>query len=244
MEVLISIIALVFTMLGLHFSEKSRLVKISDNIYTLLRQFHELRSEVIDSQDRVACNRHNRKLVDVQLQIKHLLIEANKIKFACLSLPQRRLLADTCEDLLYYKEAEKHWKKCLSKRFVSDDIKAEYYRRYAQFLYEINKEKEGCAAYRKALELKNDNDGSIYINVQTYRNWIGDIFCKIKMGGYKSYHSQEDSPDYYVPLVKGLLNEMNNLSGKIKDARKREKCYKQVEGCDKEYRDCLKHRSN
>lgn len=227
-EIFTTVIVAVFTVLGVYLSERARAIKLFDNMYSLFRQRYEAMCGNSIMRDE--------KMAFIQLQLKHLLIETRHLNFVRFSPPQLRLLADVCETLMYYEDAKAYWKKCLSKQFFSKEIEAEYYRQYAQFLYKINEDKKGCDTYREAVKmLPNDNDGRLYINVQTYINWIGNVINKSNSYTYKSYHSQQGTPDYFVPLVKDLLQDATELSEKIKNCKMQKQCFRKIQNLELDY---------
>lgn len=167
-SILSAVIIASVTFLGLYLTEKSRLTKITDDLFSIWQEWNALHYK--------KTNMFPNEKADIQLKMKHLLYEAIHIRIVRMSKPQLRLIADSCEELLYYNEANNYWKKCFKKKFDLPEIEAEYRRRYAQFLYQILDYKEGNAQFINALSLKGKNDGQKYINICTYQAWINCIF--------------------------------------------------------------------
>lgn len=195
-------------LVGLYLTSKARKTKVIDKIFTLYRELRKLKSE-----ERPDLN----DLADLQLQIKHLMLEimnAQKWSFVKLTQSQNRIMADCCEEFLYYNKANDYWIKCFAKTFQLIEIESEYHRRYAQFLYSIDEFAKGDAEYNKALELPNDNDGRIYINIESYCSWIQCIMDKayeLKPSLSKEKYKEINS------LIKKLLHQVRKLARNIKD---------------------------
>ena len=110
-------------------SSQSRLVEMIDKIYELSLQRNSL-------QCKKSTDLNLQELAEVQLQMKHLLFEIDEsVNPNELSQSQNRLLADSFEELLYYDYAQKYWNLVFEDIFAVPELKAEYYRRYAEFLY-------------------------------------------------------------------------------------------------------------
>lgn len=189
-----------FTLLGLYLTVKSRTTTVFDKIHTLYRDLMNLKEKKALNK-KVSTN----KIASLQLQIKHLLlevIETRKFRFLKFSQSQNRMIADCCEELLYYDEAQKYWNRCFSSYFLLAEVESEYHRRYAQFLYNINKNKEGDAEFDKALLLANSNDGRKYINAYTYYQWATSIFLLMK--NLNSKYSSINTEVYKKQVIKKL----------------------------------------
>lgn len=129
-------------------------------------------------------------------------IETRMFRFFNFSQSQNRMIADCCEELLYYDEAQKYWNRCFSSSFSLAEVESEYHRRYAQFLYHINKSAEGDKEFEKALLLVNSNDGRKYINAFTYYQWGNCIY--VLMDNNKSKDSSINVEDYKELIVEKL----------------------------------------
>lgn len=202
-EVVVAVIALIVTatisIFSLYRIEKTRLMENIDELYSLVNRIEKVRYclGLVDNEKKIPIIRlfsrdilincgyqgitTENELACLQLQAKHLLIEIRRLKLVRLrilklSQPQLRLLADVCEASMYYSDADVFWKHCLKKRFINKEIKAEYYRRYGQFLYDkMNDYKRGKICFDISLDLPNDNNGRSYINYCTYCAWINCI---------------------------------------------------------------------
>lgn len=217
METIIgAIITAIIPLIVLYFTEKSRLTTIMDDLFSLKREWNAVRYK----KDEAYPN----EISDIQLKMKHLLVEVMKIKLVRMSQPQLRLIADTCEDLLYYYEAKKYWKKCFKKKFIIPEIESEYHRRYAQFLYEkLLDYNMGEEEYHKALKLSNDNAGQRYINYSTYISWIYDILeseTNILFDKKLLPHNTE--------LIDNCITNARFVSQGILNRHQRDGCHKEI----------------
>lgn len=211
-----TIITIVLTLLGMYFTEKSRLTTIMDDLFSLKHEWNLARHREKEA--------YPNEISNIQLKIKHLLIEVMKISLVRMSQPQLRLIADTCEDLLYYDEANKYWKKCLKKKFIIPEIESEYHRRYAQFLYEkLLYYNMGEEEYNKAIKLSNDNAGQRYINYSTYTSWINDI-----LESEKSIHFNKELLPHNTELLDNCIKKARFVSQGILNRNQREECHKEI----------------
>ena len=106
-----------FTLLGSYLAEKSRITSHFDKMFSLYRELRLLKQKPCHPS-RIEIR--SSEISELQLQIKHLYLEiGNKnIKIAPrLTQPQCRMMADCCEEFLYFNEAKKYWKKCFSYGF-------------------------------------------------------------------------------------------------------------------------------
>jgi len=162
------------------------------------------------------------EISNIQLKIKHLLVEVMNIKLVRMSQPQLRLIADTCEDLLYYNEANEYWKKCLMKKFIIPEIESEYHRRYAQFLYEkVLDYNKGDEEYNKAIKLPNDNAGQRYINYFTYISWANDI-----INSERNILFEKKLLPHNTELLDNCIRNAKFISQGILNRDQRDECHK------------------
>lgn len=111
-------------------SSRKRLTDLIDKVYDLS---YERRCLLLGKEDGKYT-----KIAEMQLRMKHLLFEIEGIALSeSLLQPQNRLLAESFEDLLYFDYAQKYWSKVFERCFATPELKAEYQRRYGQFLYTI-----------------------------------------------------------------------------------------------------------
>ena len=249
-EIFIAGAALIVTManvcLGIYLTTKYRMTKIIDKIHELSLKRMEIKQNIqnnrinknyaIDNNSETRkkkCeNKSNHlysKLSDIQLQIKHLLLEALNIKYIKLTQSQYRLLADCCEEYFYYSTAESLWLKVFSKKFLIPEMESEYHRRYAQFLYEIHKEEKAIMQFEYALTLSNSNDGCALINMKTCEAWLVCIYKKIKKDRGKNIHVDKVSPFYYYDFAKYVHELGLNSLRYIKNQETRNNCYSELE---------------
>ena len=143
-------------------SYQTRIANLVDKMYELSAKREELMKRT-DSLSAIA---------EVQLQMKHLLFEIDNLaEYTPLSQPQKRLLADSFEYLLYFDYADKYWTDIFKETFPTPEVEAEYYRRYGQFLYFKGDFEKGKTAMLRSLKLPNNNDSRRYINFHTYIDW-------------------------------------------------------------------------
>lgn len=193
-------------------STKSNLTNMVNQVYILVKERHQLLIKGIRESEAVE------QISDIQLQIKNLLFEIDQFSgVEKLTQTQSRLLADTFEDFLYYDYAHKYWNKVLFSPFSSIEMEAEYYRRYAQFLYAIQDYQNGDIAFKKSLSLPNDNDGRRYINIQTYTDWAT---YKFKNKAELFYLQKEKERETDIPQfsdIYELLHEAYALIQEVND---------------------------
>lgn len=217
METIIgAIITAIITLIVLYFTEKSRLTTIMDDLFSLKREWNTVRYKNEKA--------YPDEMSDIQLKMKHLLVEVMKINLVRMSQPQLRLIADTCEDLLYYNEAKKYWKKCLKKKFVIPEIESEYHRRYAQFLYEkLLDYNRGEGEYNEAIKLSNDNAGQRYINYSTYISWINDI-----LDSERNILFDKSLLPHNTELLDNCITKAKFVSQGILNRDQRDGCHKEI----------------
>ena len=217
METIIGvIITAIISLIVLYFTEKSRLTTIMDDLFSLKREWNMVRYKNEKA--------YPDEMSDIQLKMKHLLVEVMKIKLVRMSQPQLRLIADTCEDLLYYNEARKYWKKCLKKKFVIPEIESEYHRRYAQFLYEkLLDYNSGEEEYKRAIKLSNDNASQRYINYSTYISWIYDI-----IDSETNILFDKELLPHNTELLDNCITKAKLVSQGILNRDQRDGCHKEI----------------
>ena len=166
-----------YTRRSVRLSAKTRLAELIDKVYTLSQERQTLLSEKKEGDTE--------KMAEIQLQMKHLLFEIDEMsRFQKLSQAQNRLLAETFGKTLYEDYARKYWSRVFEDEFSVPELEAEYYRRYAQYLYEKGDFKYGEIAFEKSLSvLDNDSDSRRYINSQTYTDWATLEFVR-ERGNY------------------------------------------------------------
>ena len=106
-----------------------RMAELIDKVHTLFQERQALLSEKKEG--------YTMKVAETQLQMKRLLLEIDEM--ACyqkLSQAQNRLLAEISGEMLYEDYARKYWGRVFEDEFPFPELEAEYYRRYAQYLYE------------------------------------------------------------------------------------------------------------
>ena len=157
---------------GLSLKHSLRMAGLIDRVYALSRERGALLSEKKEG--------YAIKLSETQLQMKRLLLEIDEMAcFQKLSQAQNRLLAETFGDLLYEEYARKYWGRVFEDEFPLPELEAEYYRRYAQYLYDHGHREEGETAFEKSLSvLPNDSDNKRYINSQTCTDWAALEFVR------------------------------------------------------------------
>lgn len=211
-----AVIAAIVAFLGLYLTEKNRLTKIIDDLFSLKREWNTIRYKKEKA--------YPDEIPDIQLKMKHLLVEVMKIRFIRMSQPQLRLVADVCEDLLYYDKAKKYWGKCFKKKFAIPEIKSEYHRRYAQFLYEkVLDYNKGEKEYNKAINLPNENAGQRYINYSTYTSWIHDI-----LDSETNILFNKELLPHNTELLDNCIKKARSVSQGILNRNQRDSCYKEI----------------
>ena len=154
-----------------------RMAELIDKVHTLFQERQALLSEKKEG--------YTMKVAETQLQMKRLLLEIDEMAcFQKLSQAQNRLLAEISGEMLYEDYARKYWGRVFEDEFPFPELEAEYYRRYAQYLYDNGHWEEGETAFEKALSvLANDSDNKRYINSQTYTDWATLEFVR-ERGNY------------------------------------------------------------
>lgn len=191
-------------------SSKSRLTNLTDRVYDLVKE----RNLLIQKTEK----EYLPLLSDVQLQTKHLLFEIDQSSHTeSLTQAQNRLLAETFETLLYYNYAQKYWDKVFKTSFTIPEIKAEYYRRYGQFLYTKHEYEKGEEAFRKSLLLQNDSDEKRYINLQTYTDWSQMEFIRESHGYHLNRSKNVEQPFPKFTKAYNILKEAEVLLDQFQD---------------------------
>ena len=154
-----------------------RMAELIDKVHTLFQERQALLSEKKEG--------YTMKVAETQLQMKRLLLEIDEMAcFQKLSQAQNRLLAEISGEMLYEDYARKYWGRVFEDEFPFPELEAEYYRRYAQYLYDNGHWEEGETAFEKSLSvLANDSDNKRYINSQTYTDWATLEFVR-ERGNY------------------------------------------------------------
>lgn len=231
METVISFVSLLVSLInilgialaGLYLTMRTRITTIFDKILSLNRELNELKHQKVVNLNDIA---------ELQLRIKHLMMEIfemRKWRFPKLSQSQNRLMADCCEYFLYFEESEKFWKKCFQKDFPLIEMKSEYHRRYAQYLYHTKNYTKGDEEYNKALELPNDTDGRRYINIETYIAWTYGLLSQI------SQKCQDSQIEQIKKSVVYKLKKAQGLKDDLEDAELMFNAKKKISDCIEKY---------
>lgn len=249
-EAFVATIALIVTatisIMSLYRNERSRLIENIDKLYSLINRIEKVRyclglvnirnRQVMKSfphEIMINCGyqgiTNDNELAVLQLQAKHLMIEIRRLKLVRLrilnlSQPQLRLLADACEAFMYYKDADIIWKRCLKKHFINEEIKAEYYRGYGQFLYsKILDYNQGDTYFRESLKMPDDNIGRCYIKFFTYLTWIDAI-----IESESNIMNEIDLFEHNTSLLKELFQNARNVAQKNKKRLQRNDCMREL----------------
>ena len=199
------------SLIGLYLTTKSRVFNSFDKMHSLFRELEDVRKPYLNRKP------NHVKIADLQLQIKHIMIqiiELHKWNIIKLSQSQYRMMADCCEEFLYFNDAQRYWEKCFSFKFPIKEIESEYHCRYGQFLYHICDFPNGINEFKKALELDNDGDGRKYINADTNVKWA---LCTLNaMNNVLCCNPQHDVSDLTL-FISEKLNDAERLFNSIKD---------------------------
>lgn len=235
---LITVVNLVgVTYLGIWLTAKNHTTDTFNKIHELKREREEVKkmySQLDSAGLQYTKNELDVKMAELQLQTKHLMMEADNSSFVSLTSSQYRLLADLCKEFLYYDQAKVYWEKCFSLTLPNREIESEYRRAYAQFLYGISEKNEGNQQYENATKLSNDNDGCKYINVTTYVSWINDIMNSER----DLYYNKElDSEVIKVnsSQIEGLLQNAKNIASSIHDIGMKKQCNDDIDKANYRY---------
>ena len=190
-----------------------RMAELIDKVHTLFQERQALLSEKKEG--------YTMKVAETQLQMKRLLLEIDEMAcFQKLSQAQNRLLAEISGEMLYEDYARKYWGRVFEDEFPFPELEAEYYRRYAQYLYDNGHWEEGETAFEKSLSvLANDSDNKRYINSRTYTEWATLEFVR-ERGNYllnKSRGTEVPLPTFekvhaILARVKPLLECFENYT--------------------------------
>lgn len=198
-----------YTRMSNQLSAQARLTELIDKIYVLDIEKNSLKKEKDADFNKIS---------NVQLQMKHLLFEIDKMTSSQnLSQPQNRLLADTFADFLYYEYAQKYWDRVFDEDFTVPELEAEYYRRYAEFLYSKRDFEGGEVAFRKSLSLANNTDNRRYINHQTLTDWAG---LEYRRESYNFYLNKARGKAVLLPRFEkayALLQESKQINDFIEE---------------------------
>lgn len=215
-----TLVAIAVAFFGYYYKEKHHVTELVDKMYSLLREREEMFKVIVAQSAK--CNSND--IAYLQLQAKHLLMEASGVKVVRLKAPQMRLFAEMCEAFFYYNDAKRYWENCMAMKYPMAEIEAEYHRRYAIFLYEkLFDYSKGEDEYKKALRLPNDNAGQCYINYSTYISWINDILVSETNILFK-----KELLPHNTELLDYCIRRAKSVSQGILNKKQRDDCHNEI----------------
>lgn len=161
------------------------------------------------------------RISNIQLQMKHILLEIESIKHYKLNPAQNRLIADSYSELLFPTLANRYWQNAIKGNDLCPALKSEYLRYYGAFLYSINDVSNAALNFEKSVSLKETCDGDKFIICKSFDCWIESIMGNIRM--YTHSNSQRDDLKL---TAEGALKRMKSTSSTISKKHMRHEAYR------------------
>lgn len=211
---LVTLIASVsFTIVNIRIATKNR---VCDYMARLFDLFQERAAAMTELQNPSMSDNGKdssailSKISNIQLQMKHILLEIESIGRYKLTSAQNRLMADCYDKLLYTSMADKYWNKAINGKHLCPALKSEYHRHYGAFLYSINDVSNASLQFNKSVSITDESDGDKYVISTSYECWIESILSNLK-----TFEHSEQERSELISVAIDSLQRMKLTSHKF-----------------------------
>lgn len=208
---LVTLIASVsFTIVNIQTATKNRVCDYMARLFDLLQERASamiILQNLNGSDTGKESNAIISKISNIQLQMKHILLEIESIGHCKLTSAQNRLMADCYDTLLYTAMANEYWNKAINGKHLCPALKSEYHRYYGAFLYRINDVSNAALQFNKSVSITDESDGDKYVISTSCECWIESILSNLK-----TFEHSEQERSELISVANDSLQRMKLTS--------------------------------